>query len=66
MRTVCEDFAVELADPNGENYHVHLLVNFSPKVALSKLVNSLKCISSRRLRQEFPDLLQNYCQANKL
>lgn len=66
MRAVCEDFEVELVEFNGENNHVHLLVNFPPKVALSKLVNSLKGVSSRRLRQEFPDLVQHYYRANKL
>ncbi|ADI10582.1 transposase IS200-family protein [Streptomyces bingchenggensis BCW-1] len=35
--------------------YVHLLVHYPPKVALSKLVNSLKGVSSRRLRQEFTD-----------
>lgn len=57
MCAVCEDFEVEMVDFNGENNHVHLLVNFPPKVALSKLVNSLKGVSSRRLRQEYPALL---------
>jgi putative transposase len=45
---------------------VHLLVNFPPKVALSKLVNSLKGVSSRRLRQEFPNLARHYWRANRL
>ncbi len=54
MRDVRADFETELAEFNGESNHVHLLVNFPPKVALSKLVNSLKGVSSRRLRQEFP------------
>lgn len=31
---------------NGENNHVHLLVNLPPKVALSKLVNSLVAMTS--------------------
>lgn len=30
--------------------HVHLLVSYPPKVALSRLVNSLKGVSSRRVR----------------
>ena len=50
----------------GEASHVHLLVNFPPKVALSKLVNSLKGVSSRRLRQEFPELRRHYWRANRL
>jgi putative transposase len=31
-------------------------VNYPPKVRLSDLVNSLKGVSSRRLKQEFPSL----------
>ncbi|GAA4014384.1 hypothetical protein GCM10022232_66320 [Streptomyces plumbiresistens] len=54
MRSVCADFECELVEFNGETNHVRLLVNFPPKVAVTKLVNSLKGVSSRRLRQEFP------------
>jgi putative transposase len=66
MQDVCRDFETELVEFNGENNHVHLLVNFPPKVAPAKLVNSLKGVSSRRLRQEFPDLVHHYYRANKL
>ncbi|GAA0552996.1 IS200/IS605 family transposase [Actinomadura livida] len=66
MRNVCADFECELAEFNGESNHVHLLVDFPPKVALSHLVNSLKGVSSRRLRQEFPELARHYYRANKL
>ncbi len=30
MRSVCTDFECELVEFNGENKHVHLLVNFPP------------------------------------
>jgi putative transposase len=66
MGDVCADFEAELMEFNGENNHVHLLVNFPPKVAVARLVNSLKGVSSRRLRQEFPDLVRHYYRANKL
>ena len=66
MRAVCEDFGCELVEFNGETEHVHLLVNFPPTVALSRLVNSLKGVSSRRLRQEFPDLARHYWRARRL
>ena len=66
MRDVCTDFEAELAEFNGDNNHVHLLVNYPPKVAIARLVNSLKGVSSRRLRQEFPDLVRHYYRANKL
>ncbi|MEU3163138.1 IS200/IS605 family transposase [Streptosporangium sp. NPDC006930] len=66
MRDVCADFETELAEFNGEASHVHLLVNFPPKIALSRLVNSLKGVSSRRMRTEFPELARHYYRANKL
>ena len=45
---------------------MHLLVNFPLTVAISRLVNSLKGVSSRRLRQEFPDLIPHYWRARRL
>ncbi|MBB5963139.1 putative transposase [Planomonospora venezuelensis] len=65
-RDVCADFETELTEFDGESNHVHLLVNFPPKIAVSKLVNSLKGVSSRRLRTEFPELARHYYRANKL
>ncbi len=65
-RHVCADFGCELAEFNGEPEHVHLLVNFPPTVAISRLVNSLNGVSSRRLRQEFPDLRRHYWRAKRL
>jgi putative transposase len=49
---VCADFEAELAQFDGEDDHVHLLVNYPPKVSISKLVNSLKGVSSRRIRKK--------------
>src|ERR1700688_3420788 len=40
LQQVCSDFEAELKEFNGEHDHVHLLVNYPPKVSLSKLVNS--------------------------
>jgi putative transposase len=66
MSAVCGDFGAELRELNGEADHVHLLVNFPPTVAVSRLVNSLKGVSSRRMRQEFPELAPHYWQAKRL
>jgi putative transposase len=66
MGAVCEDFGCELVEFNGETEQVHLLVNFPPTVARSRLVNSLKGVSSRRLRQEFPDLARHDWRARRL
>jgi putative transposase len=57
FRKVCEDFESELLEFDGGDDHVHLLVAYPPKVALSRLVNSLKGVSARRIRtRDFPEV----------
>lgn len=49
---VCGDFEATLVEFDGQNDHVHLLVHYPPKVSVSKLVNSLKGVSSRLIRHK--------------
>jgi putative transposase len=54
---VCTDFEAELVEFDGEDDHVHLLVEYPPKVAVSKLVNSLKGVSSYLIRKKgYPNI----------
>ena len=39
---------------------MHLLVEYPPTMAISPLVNSLKGVSSRLLRQRHPDIARRY------
>lgn len=57
---VCSDFEADLVEFNGEADHVHLLINYPPKIALSKLVNSLKGVSSRKLKLHHPEVANRY------
>ena len=57
---VCSDFESSLVEFEGEKDHVHLLVEYPPKVSVSKLVNSLKGVSSRHLRKRYPSMTTNY------
>lgn len=43
----------KLIEFNGEEDHVHLLLQTTPVVQLSKLVNNLKTVSSRLIRRDF-------------
>jgi putative transposase len=51
--SVCVDFGATLVEMDGEDDHVHLLVAYPPQVAVARLVNSLKGVSARRLRQHY-------------
>jgi len=57
---VCPDAHAPLVQMDGEDDPVHLLVEYPPKVAVSLRVNSLKGVSSRLLRQQFPDIRKRY------
>jgi putative transposase len=57
---IANQHEVLLKEFNGEEDHVHMLIHYPPKVSLAKLVNSLKGVSSRRLRQNWPELENRY------
>ena len=59
---VCNDFEAQLVEFDGEDDHIHLLVNYPAKVSVSSLVNSLKGVSSRLLRRDSPELSSRYWQ----
>lgn len=42
---------------NGEADHIHLVIDYNPKVQISKFVNNLKTVSSRLIRKEFATML---------
>ncbi|MDR0218319.1 MAG: IS200/IS605 family transposase [Enterobacteriaceae bacterium] len=42
---------IDILELDGEEDHVHVLVAYPPKLAVSVLVNNLKSISSRYVRQ---------------
>lgn len=57
---VCLDFESQRVEMDGEHDHVHLLVEYPPKVAVSSLFNRLKGVSSRLLRKDRPDIQSRY------
>ena len=61
FESLLDKWDCKIVEFNGEEDHVHLLFQYHPEIQLSKLVNSLKSVSSRKLRQEFlPELEKTY------
>ena len=48
--SACEKLECDLLEMDGEADHVHLLIAYPPKLAISVMVNNLKSVSSRRIR----------------
>jgi len=60
FESVCKDWECELVEFNGEEDHVHLLLQLNPKVQPSKFVNNLKTVSSRLIRRDFSEHLSKF------
>jgi putative transposase len=60
MIDTCTDLGAQLREFNDETDHVHLLVHYPLKLAVSTLVNGLTGVSSRQLRQQYPDQIHKY------
>jgi len=56
----------KLVEFNGESDHIHLLFQYHPDVALSNLVNNVKSVSSRKLRQEFEERVNQFYRKDVL
>lgn len=57
---LCQNQKSELVEFGGESDHMHLLIDISPDIAPSRLVNTLKTISSRMIRKEFAEHINKF------
>ena len=51
FREVAKKMNFNVLEFNGEDDHVHALIEYPPKLSISQIVNSLKGVSSRRYGQ---------------
>lgn len=59
---MCRAMGAQLLALDGEHDHLHLLIEYPPKLSVSVLVNALKSTSSRLLRRDRPDIAARYCK----
>lgn len=50
------EYGYEVLDIEIMSDHVHLLLDTNPKIGIFKVVNKIKGYTSRKLREEFPQL----------
>ena len=49
---VCESFSVNVLEFSGDMDHVHLLLEIVPTIRISDLVQTIKSVTSRRVREK--------------
>mgnify|MGYP000359692751 CR=1 FL=1 len=57
---VCEAQGIDILKGVVSSDHVHMHIEYAPKLNVSSIVKSLKGRSSRKLQQEFPSLKKRY------
>lgn len=60
VSALCDKWGCKMIEFNGEEDHIHLLFQYYPQMALPKFISNLKSISSRRLRSEFPERVNQF------
>lgn len=53
---ISSKYGITLVEWNHDKDHVHLLFRAKPNSDLSKMINAYKFASSRRIKNEFPDI----------
>ena len=56
IQETCAELSVEVIEMELMADHVHLLLEVDPQLGIHKVVKRMKGVSSRILRQEFPEL----------
>jgi putative transposase len=60
VEDLCQKWDCKLVEFNGEEDHIHLLFQYFPQMELTKFVNNLKTVTSRRLRSEFQEQVDKF------
>ncbi len=60
VEDLCQKWDCKLIEFNGEEDHVHLLFQYFPQMELTKFINNLKTVTSRRLRSEFHERINQF------
>jgi len=58
VEEVAQHFGVEIIEQETDKDHIHILFSSRPTIMLSRFVNSLKSVTSRKLRREFPEVMK--------
>ncbi len=60
VRGLCEKWGVTVLEFNGEDNHIHLLFSYYPQMQLSRFINNLKTVTSRKMNKKFPEHLAQF------
>jgi putative transposase len=66
LKNLCEQWECQFVEGNGEPNHYHLVFRYFPQMQLSKFIANIKSVSSRRIRAEYPEIVNSRYWSNVL
>ena len=57
---LCLKWDCKPIEANGEADHIHLLFQYYPQLELPKFVGNIKSVTSRKIRDEYPDRVAQF------
>jgi putative transposase len=60
LKEIARDYRFHIIAMEVMPDHIHMLVEAPPTYAPTRIVQTLKSISARRIRQEFPDVIKRH------
>ncbi|MFB2983813.1 IS200/IS605 family transposase [Microseira sp. BLCC-F43] len=60
LNDLCQKWDCKLIEFNREEDHIHLLFQYYPQMEIPKFVNNIKTVTSRRLRSEFTEHVDQF------
>jgi putative transposase len=60
IRQICDSNDIHIIQGRVSKDHVHLYVSYPPKLSVSDMVRFMKGKSSRKIKEEFPQLGKRY------
>jgi putative transposase len=66
LKELLKKWDCEVVDFNGEADHVHLLFRYTPQTELPKFINNVKTVTSRYLRKEYSDRINEFYKKDVL
>jgi putative transposase len=53
---IAKNLGITIIEQQTDEDHIHILFSSKPAITLSNAINSLKSVTSRKLKMEFPEL----------
>ena len=60
IRQICSSMDIQIISGSMGSEHIHLFISVPPNIPVSKAIQKMKGITSRKIQQEFPEIRKRY------